>query len=187
MGNRKYFFKQGDVINGLVLMGEKVVEVSKNGRRRAKYPFRCKCGNLFLATIPHVAKGTHSSCKQCRIKAYTNANRTHGLTNHKVYRIWSRIKRRCFNQDHRDYHYYGGRGITLYGPWEKDFQSFFNYVTSLNGYDESKLGRGTGKLTLDREDNDGDYEPHNLRWADQHTHKLLIAETFDPIGRVILE
>ncbi|MBQ7705889.1 MAG: hypothetical protein IJT73_10795 [Selenomonadaceae bacterium] len=59
---------------------------------------------------------------------------------------------------------YGGRGITVYPAWIDDFQAFYDYVSKLEHFGE------TG-YTLDRIDNDGNYEPDNLRWADAKTQQ----------------
>lgn len=66
------------------------------------------------------------------------------------------INNRCYNPNHPKYDCYGGRGITNF--WKDDFDSFQYYIRLLPGY-------GIDFLTLDRKDNDGNYEPGNLQWA----------------------
>lgn len=82
----------------------------------------------------------------------------HGLSNTPIRRVWVNIKQRCFNHKTPLYKDYGGRGITIYQPWVHDFKSFYDYVSRLPGYNIKGL-------TLDRINNDGNYEPGNLRWA----------------------
>jgi len=70
------------------------------------------------------------------------------------------MKRRCFKKDMEYYKDYGGRGITVCEEWKNDYLSFRKWAFE-NGYKEG--------LSIDRIDNDGDYEPKNCRWADQKT------------------
>lgn len=64
------------------------------------------------------------------------------------------MKNRCYNKNTIAYHNYGGRGITVREEWRKSFMSFYNYV-----------GDAPANTSLDRIDNEGNYEPGNVRWA----------------------
>jgi hypothetical protein len=86
------------------------------------------------------------------VKAHT----THGLSKHPLYKVWNGIKQRCRNPKCFGYKDYGGRGISYSPEWE-NFEVFF--VDVVKGY---KKG-----LQLDRINNDGNYEPGNVRWADR--------------------
>jgi hypothetical protein len=70
-----------------------------------------------------------------------------------TYQSWSHMKTRCQNPNCLAYKYYGGRGITVCNAWQK-FENFF-----------ADMGERPEGLTLDRRDNDGNYEPGNCKWS----------------------
>jgi hypothetical protein len=82
------------------------------------------------------------------------SKKTHGMTGHPIYKAWDSMKERCLNTNSKKYKDYGGRGITINKEW-LNFDVFYADVCS-----SWKPG-----LTLDRKDNNGNYNKDNFRWA----------------------
>jgi hypothetical protein len=77
-----------------------------------------------------------------------------------LYQLWKRINRRCYDPNADNYRWYGGRGIRVWEPWRRDAALFIDWV-------EQNLGpKPSPKHSINRIDNDGDYEPGNLDWQD---------------------
>ncbi len=76
-----------------------------------------------------------------------------------MYTLWTGMKARCYNTGSISYQYYGGRGITMCTEWKNDFNKFANDILA-------NLGRKPHPFyTIDRINNDGDYELDNIRWV----------------------
>ena len=91
--------------------------------------------------------------------------KTHGESGTKLYKLWRSIIIRCHGGGAHKHESYGARGITMYGPWLSSYELFRDYISQLPGY-------GEPGLSLDRINNDGNYEPGNLRFVNQHTQRL---------------
>tara|TARA_R110000851_G_scaffold90994_1_gene198751 strand:- start:1 stop:513 length:513 start_codon:yes stop_codon:yes gene_type:complete len=90
-------------------------------------------------------------------------NATHGKSKTKLYAVWRGMKKRCYCLSRKDYKDYGGRGILVQESWRNDFEAFEMYVTSLDSYESIESPENT--LSLDRINNNGNYEVGNIRWT----------------------
>lgn len=120
---------------------------------------KCDCGNTCVVQSWNL---THNHSKSCGCLQSELFSEKHGLRNNRIYGAWNMMKQRCFNRNGKHYPRWGGRGITVYPAWIDDFQAFYDYVSKLEHFGEEGY-------TLDRIDNNGNYEPGNLRWADNKT------------------
>ena len=109
---------------------------------------KCDCGNTVVVMSNSLTTGKTISCG-CKIQ-----NKTHGMTDSRIYKIWADMKNRCTNVNNRSYSDYGGRGITFCEEWDK-FENFYKWSKE-SGYSDN--------LTIDRINVDGNYEPDNCRW-----------------------
>lgn len=80
---------------------------------------------------------------------------THGLCYHPLYTVHQSMIRRCYSPKFINYYNYGGRGITVCDEW-KDFLNFYKWAIT-NGYEKG--------LSIDRVNNNGNYEPSNCKWS----------------------
>lgn len=117
----------------------------------------CLCGKENNVRSDTLMSGISKSCGCLNAENLAARKKTHGLTESAEYTAWLSAKTRCFNSNEKyKWSRYGGRGITMSDLWVDDFEAFLAYVGK----------RPTPLHSLDRfPDNDGNYEPGNVRWA----------------------
>lgn len=154
MNNGKYKnkYKENDVINGYIF-----VRFDGFYRRETAAIFKCKhCSKEFRSPMHPIVSNSRKSCG-CLVRQ--SPNLIHGYARPgKIipeFRIWYAIKDRCNNPNNKSYINYGGRGISICEKWENDFVAFLSDVGK----------RPSKEYTLDRINNNGNYEPGNTRWA----------------------
>ena len=148
----------GMTIGRLTVLGR---AENKNGR--VAWNVICNCGNSKVVTTHELHSGDTRSCgciHKEQLAKRNKQNAKHGMSKTKTYNTWNNIKDRCYNPNCKYYQDYGGRGISMYGDWLNNFQAFYDYVSKLLHFNEAGY-------SLDRINNDGNYEPNNLRWATQ--------------------
>jgi hypothetical protein len=103
------------------------------------------------------------------VKAGQSPNR-HGLARHPLYKVWRAILDRCENPAHSAYRRYGGRGITVYGPWHDVARFIADVEAEIGPRPEGRVPGGRMPLwTFNRKDNNRGYEPGNIEWATWET------------------
>lgn len=145
---------------------------------------RCDCGTEQVIPKGNLTRGLTKSCR-CAQGEYLNASRPpkHGMSSSKEFRAYQKIIERCTNPKVRSYKDYGGRGITFCERWRGE-QGFINFIAD--------MGKSpSAKHSIDRIDNEGNYEPSNCRWAtkseqsrNRRSNRLL---TFNGVEKLLVE
>jgi hypothetical protein len=147
MANKYPDIQPGDVFQRLTVLGS----APKQGIY-LNWKVRCACGCEKVVADRHLKNGGTISCGCIARERSSESVSTHKQSKTKEYRIWYHIKERCFNPNCKAYKNYGGRGITMHDGWVSDFAAFFKYVGTIDH-----------GLEIDRINNNGNYEPNNVR------------------------
>lgn len=153
MSQQKYSSRPSDVISrwvGKKYGRLKVIEILIP----RKAVCECDCGNTTIVFRSNLTRGNTASCG-CLWTEKVAKGKKHGLSDSVEYHSWSGMKKRCYNKNSHNYHWYGGRGIKVCDRWMDSFENFIKDMGRKQTEDHS----------LDRINPNGNYEPDNCRWA----------------------
>lgn len=157
-GDKQKIDETGNRYGRLVVIRQALPDEVTQKCRRVQWMCKCDCGKTAVTAGTYLRTGKTKSCgclEKENLQIIAQSHKTHGLAGTSLHRIWGMMIQRCENPNLERYPDYGGRGIKVCQRWRESFQAF-----------AADMGpRPSPKHTLNRKDNDGDYEPSNCVWS----------------------
>lgn len=132
------------------------------GKKQIQWECVCDCGKTTFVSSGNLSNNHTKSCGCLLIKSATELNTSHGLSKTRFYQTWRDVLERTGNPHNQAYERYGGRGIKVCDKWST-FEGFLEDM--YESYLEHSESHGEKQTTIDRINNDGNYEKNNCKWS----------------------
>lgn len=144
----------GDVFSRWTVLSKAVSRKTLGGTCRPYWSCQCECGSVVEVQAVHLRSGRSASCGCLQREVASATSFKHGDHKSPMYEVWTQLIQRCENPKNKAFKNYGARGISVFPEWH-DYAAFLRDMGP--AYQSG--------LTIDRENNDGNYEPGNCRWV----------------------